>query len=170
MRPTLFVAALLHGTALPVVAQELPQPSRTALGEAIRAVLVETPALIYPLRERPQIVATDLYSEDAARDLGLLDRASRQLFSPGLPGFGAEGEPAAIAFFTQDDCPDCAAAEDELRHLAERLSLRVSVFDMVRDAALAAELGLDMAPSYVLPDMLLRGAMPAIVLEKYLRP
>ncbi|MGX0978004.1 hypothetical protein ACSSVY_003742 [Roseovarius sp. MBR-51] len=170
MRPALFVAVLLLGTAQPVFAQEIPQQSRTALGEAIRAVLVETPALIYPLHELPQIVATDLYGEDAARDLGLLGRASKQLFSPGLPGFGAEGKTAAIVFFTQDDCPDCAAAEAELRHLAAALSLRVSVFDMVRDAALAEKLGLDMAPSYVLPDMLLRGAMPAIVLEKYLRP
>jgi len=54
--------------------------------------------------------------------------------------------------------------------LAARLGLRVTLFDMAEDAALAAELGLDMAPSYVLPDMMLRGAMPAIVLEKYLRP
>jgi hypothetical protein len=29
-------------------------------------------------------------------------------------------------------------------------------------------LGLDMVPSYVFPDQMLRGAIPAIVLERYL--
>jgi hypothetical protein len=57
-----------------------------------------------------------------------------------------------------------------LRELAARLGLRVSLFDMGRDADLAARLGLDMAPSYVMRDRLLRGAMPAIVLERYLAP
>jgi hypothetical protein len=39
---------------------------------------------------------------------------------------------------------------------------------MDRDAALVRDLGLDMAPSYVLRDRMLRGAMPAIVLDRYL--
>ena len=57
-----------------------------------------------------------------------------------------------------------------MRALSDRLGLRINTFDMANDMALATELGLDMAPSYVLPDLLLRGAMPAIVLEKYLTP
>ena len=72
------------------------------------------------------------------------------------------------AFFTAENCPDCTRAEDELRTLAQRLGFRVAVFDIGSDAALARSLGLDMAPSYVLPEMMLRGAMPAIVLERYL--
>lgn len=35
-------------------------------------------------------------------------------------------------------------------------------------AGAAARLGLDLAPSYVLPDMMLRGWIPAIVLDRYL--
>jgi glutaredoxin len=73
-----------------------------------------------------------------------------------------------VAFFTAEDCPDCSRARDELHALADRLGFRVAVFDIGPDAALARRLGLDMAPSYVLPDMMLRGAMPAIVLDRYL--
>ena len=49
------------------------------------------------------------------------------------------------------------------------MGFRATLFDMDRDAALARDLGLDMAPSYVLPDRMLRGAMPSLVLERYLR-
>ena len=38
------------------------------------------------------------------------------------------------------------------------------------EAQAFAALDLDVAPSYVLPGLILRGAMPAIVLEKHLRP
>jgi hypothetical protein len=159
---------LAQGAALPAGSQDRPLQSRDALGEAIREVLVETPSLLAPLRTPEGSVAADLYSEDAARDLDVLGRAVPRLFARDLPGFGPEGAPAAIAFFTQEGCAECANAEAELRDLATRLGVRVSRFDITEDAAFAAELGLDMAPSYVLPDMLLRGAMPAIVLEKYL--
>ena len=38
-----------------------------------------------------------------------------------------------------------------------------------RDAALAARLGLDVVPSYVLPRMMIRGEMPVFALERYLQ-
>lgn len=170
MRTRNFVVAFVLGAAYPALGQELPQQSRRPLGEAIREVLIETPALLLPLTETAPLTGADLYADETARDVDLLARAAPRLFAPGLEGFGPEGAPSAIAFFTQEDCPDCAIAEAELRNIASKLGLRVSTFDMARDADLAAELGLDMAPSYVLPSMMLRGAMPAIVLEKYLRP
>ena len=52
--------------------------------------------------------------------------------------------------------------------LATRSGFRAALFDIGKDAALARALGLDTAPSYVLPDKILRGAMPAIVLDRYL--
>ena len=162
MRNLPLLTALLLGAATSAYAQDLPQQSRTTLGEAIRSVLIDTPSLLAPITDPAPITGADLYADEATRDL--------DLFAPGLHSFGTEGAVPSIAFFTQSDCPDCAMAEAELRALAARLGLRVTLFDMAEDAALAAELGLDMAPSYVLPDMMLRGAMPAIVLEKYLRP
>jgi len=91
-----------------------------------------------------------------------------QLFNPNHPGFGLMDAPTRVAFFTAENCPDCTRAQEELRALAEQLGFRVAVFDIGSDGALARSLGLDMAPSYVLPDMMLRGAMPSIVLERYL--
>ena len=170
MRNLPLLTALLLGAATSAYAQDLPQQSRTTLGEAIRSVLIDTPSLLAPITDPAPITGADLYADEATRDLDLLARAAPRLFAPGFHSFGTEGAVPSIAFFTQSDCPDCAMAEAELRALAARLGLRVTLFDMAEDAALAAELGLDMAPSYVLPDMMLRGAMPAIVLEKYLRP
>lgn len=170
MRALPLLAALMMGAASSALAQDLPKQSRTALGEAIRTVLIDTPTLLAPVRDPAPLTGTDLYADEATRDLDLLARAAPRLFAPGLPGFGAEGAIPSIAFFTQTGCSDCAMAEAELRDLAARLGLRVSTFDMIKDADLATQLGLDMAPSYVLPDMMLRGAMPAIVLEKYLAP
>ncbi|MGR3546197.1 MAG: thioredoxin family protein [Roseovarius sp.] len=169
MRNLTLLAALLLGAATSVVAQDLPQQSRTALGEAIRAVLIDTPTLLALVMDPAPLTGADLYGDEAARDLDLLAQAAPRLFAPGLPGFGAEGATPSIAFFTQTDCPDCATAEAELRDIAARLGLRVNVFDLTENTTLVTTLGLDMAPSYVLPDMMLRGAMPAIVLEKYLR-
>lgn len=167
MRRALLFAMLIQGAAFPLLAQDASQQSRTELGEAIRAVLIDTRSLLAFLQE-PEPIDADLYGEDAARDLEVLDRAADRLFSPDLPGFGPEGAPAAIAFFTRENCSNCDTAEAELREIAERLGLRVSRFDLLTETALATELGLDLAPSYVLPDMMLRGAMPGIVLEKYL--
>ena len=39
---------------------------------------------------------------------------------------------------------------------------------MEENSALADALQLDIAPSYVFPDQMLRGHIPAIVLERYL--
>ncbi|MBC7133231.1 MAG: glutaredoxin family protein [Roseovarius sp.] len=144
-----------------------PRQSRTPLGEAIREALIAHPELLAPLTGPAPM---DIYADEVARDLDLLEREAPHLFAPGLPGFGPGEAAPRIAFFTAPDCPDCATAEAELSALAARLGLRVSVFDITAHDALAARLGLDMAPSYVLPDRLLRGAMPAIVLERYLAP
>lgn len=161
------VAVALWLTAAQAIAE--PPMTRAPLGEAIRETLIATPALLAPL-SAPEPAPINLYADDIARDLDLLAREAPHLFAPGLPGFGPEDATRHLALFTAPDCPDCAQAEAELRALAGRIGLRVNVFDLDRDADLAARLGLDMAPSYVLPDRLLRGAMPAFLLERYLAP
>lgn len=163
------IAALLIGALAAVPLGAEPRQSRAPLGEAIREVLIDTPALLGPLVASDP-APMDIYAGAVADDLDLLTREAPRLFDPGLAGFGPEDALPRIALFTAPDCPDCIAAEAELRALAHRLGLRVSLFDMGRDADLAARLGLDLAPSYVMPDRLLRGAMPAIVLERYLSP
>ena len=169
MRHLCLGAAVLCGLSLaaPAVAQGVAPQSRAPLGEAIRKALIATPEVLSEVI-RPAPAPIDLYAEDAARDLGLLDRAAPRLFDPDHPGIGPEGAPTRIAIFTRADCATCATAMADLRALADRLGFRATVFDIEADADLARDLGLDMAPSYVMPDRMLRGAMPAIVLERYL--
>ena len=169
MRPRIFGAALIGGLLLPyaATAQDPGAQSRPSLGSAIRDVLIATPELLSEITGLPR-PTPDLYGAEAERDLDTLDQMAAQLFNPAQPGFGPADAPTRLAFFTAKDCPDCTRAEEELRALAEQLGFRVAVFDIGSDAALARSLGLDMAPSYVLPDMMLRGAMPAIVLDRYL--
>lgn len=166
MRSAATAAALLAATALGADAGAAPL-SRSPLGEAIRDVLTATPGLlpVLPGAARPP---PDLYGDEIDRDLALLDRLAPRLFDPARAGLGPPGAPVRIAFFTREACPDCAAAQAELQALAARIGFRAAIFDMRRDADLARALGLDTAPSYVLPRMLLRGAMPSLALDRYL--
>ncbi|MET4103111.1 hypothetical protein ABIE58_002548 [Roseovarius sp. MBR-78] len=157
--------ALLMGSA--ATAQQPPLQSRSPLGEAIRNALIATPEVLPPASGLTR-APLDLYGDDIARDLDALRRAAPRLFSADQPGLGPKGTPTRIALFTRADCPDCATAMQELQALATRMGFRVALFDLARDAALARDLGLDTAPFYVMPDRMLRGLMPAIVLERYL--
>ena len=150
---------------------DMTEPQRRAFGAEVRAVLMAHPELAAPALAQSRSApgkAIAPYAENIRRDLDLIDRYASDLFGSGLPGFGEPGARAAVAFFTRPGCPDCAAAEADLRRLARDLGLRVTLRDITEQAALAAALGLDMAPSYVLPHMMLRGRMPAVVLERYL--
>lgn len=168
MRQVWIGAALVTVAAATVAgAQQTPVMSRSPLGEEIRAFLIANPELLSGLgaTSRPPL---ELYGEAIDRDLALLDRLAPRLFDPDRAGLGPDGAATRIAFFTRAGCAECATAQAELQALAERMGFRAALFDMDRDADLARDLGLDTAPSYVLPDKLLRGAMPAIVLERYL--
>jgi len=148
-------------------AQDTSPQSRSPLGAAIREALIATPEVLSEVT-RPAPPPLDLYAEDAARDLDLLARVAPRLFDPAQRSIGHEDAPTRIALFTRADCAACATAETELRALADRLGFRASIFDIVDEADLAQRLGLDMAPSYVMRDRILRGEMPTIVLERYL--
>ena len=144
----------------------LTPAERAILGQEIRAVLLTVPQLL-PL-DRPPPDAADLYAEAIDSDLARLRAHREALFSPALPGFGPENAARTIALFTRANCPDCALAVADLRALAETHDLRVTLLDMEENSALADALQLDMAPSYVFPDQMLRGHIPPIVLERYL--
>ena len=166
-------AALSLGLLSPFAAlAEAPTQSRSVLGEAIRATLIETPDLLAPLMARTsglnQPAALNIYADDMAADLSALARAAPRLYDASLPGFGPDKAKQQIALFTRKDCAECVDAEAGLRTLSETHDLRVTLLDMDIHADLARDLGLDLAPSYVFGDMMLRGAMPSIVLERYL--
>ena len=149
MRCACLGVALLTCTA--ATAQDAPQHTRTPLGEAIRDVLIASPTLLAGLSAP---LPVESYADEIARDLDKLERAAPRLFDAARRSLGPEGAPVSIAFFTRADCAPCATARAELQALATRMGFRATLFDM--------------APSYVLPDRMLRGAMPAIVLERYL--
>ena len=140
---------------------------RAAFHRELRAALAEIPELPALLDGRAPVIATP-YAEEIDEDLTRLAAHADQLFAKDLPGFGPQDARQTLALFTRPGCAACQQAETDLRALAERFDLRVTLIDIDTHDALARALGLDMAPSYVFPDMMLRGQMPAIVLERYL--
>lgn len=139
---------------------------RAALGAEIRALLLDEPAIVDRALNPPSA-----YEEAVVADRNRLVELAPQLFAPDQAGFGDVDAALRIALFTKADCADCGLALADLRDLAQRHDLRVTLFAMDDDgpdAALAAALGLEQAPSYVLPDMMIQGHIPPVVMERYL--
>ncbi|MHA6344053.1 glutaredoxin family protein [Roseivivax sp. CAU 1761] len=174
MRQALAVAALVAAT--PAAAGPFDTlEARAALGEELRELFRDEPELVRPALglTAPQLtaIAQDLYADEIAADLGRIEAEAARLFAPDRPGPGPEGALPAIALLVGPDCPDCAAAQAELDALARRLGLRAAVIDVAADPAdraMMERLTLDMVPSYVMPDRMIRGHMPQVVLERYL--
>jgi len=147
----------------------LSPAERAIFHQQIREALLGLPELLQdaPAPSAPPV--TSVYQDAIDQDLARLSERDQALFGPDLPGFGPPGAALRIALFTAPDCPDCNRAEEDLRALAQTHDLRVTLLDIARNAALAETLEIDMAPSYVLPDMMLRGHIPPIVLERYLK-
>lgn len=104
----------------------------------------------------PQV---DIYGEEKNADRASIAAEADWLF----------GDGAAIVLFTGPDCPDCPAAEETVRFLTKDMGLTAKVIPLDDESRPVFErLGFDVVPSYVLPQMLIRGAMPAIVLRSYL--
>ncbi|MCZ0813958.1 MAG: thioredoxin family protein [Pseudomonadota bacterium] len=158
--------ALSHGAASAGTDfTDLSPAERTIFHQEIRESLLGLPEL---LQDAPAAPAASPYQDAIDQDLARLSERDQALFGPRLPGFGNPDAALRIALFTAPDCPDCARAEADLRALVKTHDLRVTLLDITRHSALAETLELDMAPSYVLPDMMLRGHIPPIVLERYL--
>lgn len=159
------LAACLHA-ASPAIAQsdlaELTVAERAAFGAEIRQLLADEPEVIADALAR---LTAPGYAEAASADKDLIARHAAALFAADLPGFGAADAPVTLALLTASDCPDCQAAEADLRALAESQKIRVTLID---DPALAAALELDLLPAYVFPDMMVRGHVPPAVIEGYL--
>ncbi|HKK86792.1 MAG TPA: glutaredoxin family protein [Roseovarius sp.] len=143
---------------------DLTPTERTIFYAEIREALLGLP----DLKDRIAPPPIDPYAGAVADDLARIEAQAARLFAKDLPGFGAPDAARTIALLTRSDCAACDLAEADLRELAETHDLRVTLIDMDANPDLAQALGLDLTPSYVLPDMMLRGHMPAIVLQRYL--
>ncbi|WP_323768917.1 hypothetical protein [Antarctobacter sp.] len=110
----------------------------------------------------------DMYADEKNADLARIAQQA-DLFDTARPGYGTDGPPI-IALFHGPDCTDCATAMSELERLSLDLSIRAVLLDVAvhENAAMMAALGLDMLPSYVMRDRMIRGHMPAFVLERYI--
>lgn len=157
-------ALILSGS----VAQAEPlfdSAGRAALGAEIRALLLAEPEIVARALTPPSA-----FEDAVSADMDRLTRLAPRLFDPAQAGFGAADARLRIAFFTSDTCAACAQAKDDLRALVATRDLRVTVFSLedadARD--LAATLELTESPAYVLPDMMLQGHIPPVILERYL--
>lgn len=164
-RAALCSACLWPG--LPVQADTLalsPQ-DRAALGVEIRRLLLDEPELVARALTPPSA-----YEQAVTDDITRLERLAPRLFDPARDGFGPATAGSRIALFITDDCADCDRATADLRALAASHDLRVTLFRLSDPdaAALAAELELADMPAYVLPQMMLQGHIPPVVLERYL--
>ena len=147
-------------------AQEQTSPFRDRI-DALRSATdpVETP---------PYEVVDPAYQAEISQDLAQIGAAFFPLFGAERRfvghSTGAKGETAAITLFIGPDCASCPRALQELEALSSELGLRANVIDIAipEDAALMARLSLDIVPSYVMPDRMIRGDMPVFVLERYL--
>ncbi len=135
---------------------------RAAFGEEVRATLLASPDIVAAALDRAtpmQTAVRDAFRAEVAEDMDLLTRLAPQVLAS-----------HDIALFVGDLCEGCTRAIEELRTLSDTSGVTFILHDIAdpETAVLAKTLGLDMVPSYVLPDMVLRGHIPALVLQRYL--
>ena len=162
MRCALALCALIVPLAGPVGAQggfdALTAAQRAAFGAELRAFLLDEPEIVGAAMA-PRNYAAEAMQEVVDADLALIDNLAGQILN------GAD-----IALFVSADCGPCDAAKSELQDISDTYGAKLMLHDMSdpNAIALAAKLGMTELPFYVLPDMILRGHMPKIVLTKYL--
>jgi hypothetical protein len=143
---------------------DLTRAERAIFHAEIREALLGLPDLTDKITPPP----IDHYADAVENDLARIEAQANRLFAPGLPGFGPADAAQSIALLVRPDCPECTRAMEDLRTLVQTHDLRVTLIDITENPDLAQTLDLDLAPSYVLPDMMLRGHMPGVVLQRYL--
>ena len=141
------------------------QEERAAFGQELRNALIADPEPVRRALNPPQ---PSIYQDDIDDDRARLQAAAGTLFDPTTTRIGSPEAEKVLALFLTPDCPDCDKAKADLVRLAETIDLRINFFDLEKDAALAGRIGVDMAPSYILPRMIVRGHVPAAVIAKYL--
>jgi len=143
---------------------DLNAAERQVLGQAIRDVLIATPELLRG--DGPSMAMA--YDAEVESDQILIQQQHTKLFDKSLTGFGPDAARMKLAFFTASSCETCPQAEEVLKRLANTHDLRVYVIDAAKEPDLAKKMGIDTLPFYILPRMMLRGAIPDAVLDRYL--
>lgn len=143
----------------------LSDAERDILRREIRAALLASPEIL----QQPNTGSAPQYDSEISADKALIARYHDALYSPEHKTLGADGATQRIALFVDPDCQECARAISDLRALAEEFSLRVYVIETKAKPELARSIGVDETPFYVFPRLMLRGHMPRVVLERYLR-
>ncbi|MGH1355674.1 MAG: hypothetical protein ACRBBS_11415 [Thalassovita sp.] len=139
---------------------ELTAAQRSALHVELRAALMADPELVLPA------FGDALSFQDAVTaDQALLEHLTPVLFAENAWVSGPEQAPA-IALITTPEC-DCADSRDLLLGWAQEG--RVRLYEWPLSAPQLDPLGLDLTPSFVFSDMVVRGDVPPVVLEKYLK-
>tara|TARA_R110002049_G_scaffold10127_1_gene50149 strand:+ start:112274 stop:112771 length:498 start_codon:yes stop_codon:yes gene_type:complete len=124
----------------------------------LRAAILAAPEIVAQALAQDNPAAGEMrqYIDD---DLALLTRLAPRILS------GND-----LALVVRGNCPDCARAQSEIQDISNTSGASFILHDLddPEVAAWAAELRMDEAPFYVLPQMILRGHMPAVVLLRYL--
>lgn len=165
VRAVICCACLSSGPTLRADPALFTPQERAALGAEIRKLLLDEPDLMARALAPPSP-----YQAAVDDDMARLERLGPRLFDPAQDGFGPVTAQRRIALFTDEDCTDCDQALADLRAMAAVHDLRVTLFSLSDPdaAALAADLELSDMPAYVLPQMMLQGHIPPVVLDRYL--
>ena len=170
-----FAAALGLALASPAAPaqslQELLQDpaQKRAFQRALHQLFMDEPQLLVP----PSLPAPRSFAAHAARDKALLKGLGPQLFAPGAAAMGPKDAPVKLAVLMGAPCPSCPQARAELGALAQAGAVRIYTHDPATSRKLAAQLGLETGPTaqwpvYVFHDMVVRGHVPPIVLDRYI--
>lgn len=139
---------------------DMTRAERQAFGAEIRALLLDEPEIVTKVldAQNPASQETRTYIDD---DLALLDELASHI----LDG-------AAIAIFIPPECDACEQVIQEVHEITKSYGVTVKLHDLTdpQSAKLAEKFGLTDEVFYVMPQMILRGHMPRVVLERYLAP
>ncbi|KPP84833.1 MAG: hypothetical protein HLUCCA08_12450 [Rhodobacteraceae bacterium HLUCCA08] len=169
MRPLALALCLAPGpVAAGAEGLDLSPADRAAFGAEIRALLLDEPELVRPIGGAvlpADPVPTPGYDDEIAADLELIAAHATALFGPdGAIRLGAADGPVAFASFAAPGSDTAAMLDDYARSRGIAIALR----DPATHGALMEALGLDTVPSHVFADLMVRGDVPPIVLDRYL--
>jgi len=139
----------------------LAPSERAAFGAEVRALLLDEPGIVARALRGP-----DPYAAEIASDLALIADHADRLFDPGAPHLLGDTGPVALAVFASQD----SATAAELDDFARARGLRIALHPPAENADLMQALTLDTVPSYVFPGVMVRGAVPPVVLDRYRAP
>jgi len=136
----------------------LTEKERAIFRAEVRELLLDEPDIVARAM-RPKSPVAEQTLQQVEDDLTLLSQLHDDIL-----------QAADIALFIGPDCDTCQRALDELRNLSDSSGSTFILHDTSNPATLALSnrLGMDIVPFYVMPKMILRDHMPAVVLEKYL--